>query len=300
MRFFDPREGFSIKGFASTYELVRPINSGSATTIWEARDSVHGTFTVAKILDEACPIYFEHGPFLRPYFFQEAHVLASLFHCGIVDIRDFGFIDGRTPFFILERLRGIPLNEFIKMRKPISNAQFVLSLAIRLCEIMSMIHEKGIIYADLKPENLFIRPPFLPSFLTLLDFGLIRFSDPSLNKIQFMPSGQPAYAAPEALMREPVDFRTDIFGIGVVMYEAMCGSSVFASSQVEYRKVFPHIRPYSFRQRRVTVLEELEDAIMRCLEPDPNDRFQTVEELKQALEEIGDNYLVPKVPYPGK
>ena len=247
------------------YELVSAIGRGGMGEVWKARDTRLDRTVAIKF----CPNQFS-GRFLR-----EARAVAALNHPNICTLHDIGpdylvmeFIDGTSP------------------RGPLAPAEAV-RLALGIAAALEAAHCKGITHRDLKPANVLVTQ----SGIKLLDFGLALVNDnagmgiadaPTALSVPGAVMGTVAYMSPEQAQGKPADARSDIFSFGLVLYELLSGRRAFAgNSEVETMAAIIRDEPAP-----LDAPPKLSIIVMRCLRKLPASRFQTISEVRAALEQV--------------
>ena len=265
------------------YEVGEQIGAGGMGEVYKARDPRLGRDVAIKIIS-ATPDSDRLARFER-----ETRATAVLAHPNILTIFDVGTHDG-LPFLVSELLDGQTLGRRLAAGRvePVR----AIELAIQLVKGVAAAHALRIVHRDLKPENLFVTGH---GTLKILDFGLAKlknadFGDPAQSTIEMSDPnrliGTPAYMAPEQLRGELVDERTDIFAIGTVLYEMVCGRHPFRrDSGAAMLAAILHERPAGL-DLSSGYPPAMERIVMHCLEKDPGDRFQTAGDLAFALESI--------------
>jgi predicted Ser/Thr protein kinase len=222
------------------YELVDRLGEGGMGTLYLARDPALGRTVAIKLLSV-------RSAELRERFEREARAAAALKHHNIVTIYDVGDEDGQ-PFIAMEFVAGETLAEIVSRRAPLSPLRKI-ELLQELCSGLGYAHRSGIVHRDIKPANLMVSAE---GPLKILDFGLARVisgpTQPELTRAGVM-IGTPHYMSPEQIEGRPIDHRTDIFSVGLVMYELL-----------SYRRAYQGDSPYGVVHRILTS------------EPDPLDR----------------------------
>jgi tetratricopeptide (TPR) repeat protein len=225
----------------------------------------------------------------RKQFHKEALALAKLNHPNIETIYEFGSQDG-LDFLVMELIPGLPLSEKLK-EGPLSERD-VLRFGVQLCEGLAAAHSRGVIHRDLKPSNLFVTPE---NRLKILDFGLANLLKPqeeadvarTLTGEQGKVAGTLPYMSPEQLRGEPVDVRSDIYSAGAVLYEMATGSRPFPfASSVQLIGAILHKEPVPLRTFHERFPAGLEAVILKSLDKEASERYQTARELRTALETL--------------
>jgi serine/threonine-protein kinase len=235
-------------------------------------------------------------------FVQEAQSATSIGHENIIDISDFGRLKDGTVYFVMEYLNGTALNGLIKRGGSIPVGQAVNVLK-QIASALGAAHTRGIVHRDLKPDNIYlIKRGDDDSFVKVLDFGIAKVGGAS-NKLTRtgMVFGTPHYMSPEQAAGQSVDARTDIYALGVIMYEMFTGRVPFDAdtfmavlTKHMFEKPQPMSSPHAERQ-----LGALEQITMRALEKKPENRYQTMQELIEDLDRfVGGGRLRPRAMTP--
>ena len=217
-------------------------------------------------------------------FHEEARRLSLLNHNGIVRLLDWDVIDQQLPYLVLQYLEGEDLRGVLQQRSSAVPLETLRVWFLALAEALGYAHQKGVIHRDLKSANVMICSDGKP---VLIDFGIARDQDMSaLVKItqEGTLPGTWLYMSPEQAREECVDQRSDLYSFGVVMYEALTGKLPFEGEcwqELYQQTVFSPPEP--LRDSRPEIPETLENVVLRCLMKEPEQRYQTCEELAQAL-----------------
>ncbi|MCC6645775.1 MAG: serine/threonine protein kinase [Polyangiaceae bacterium] len=222
-------------------------------------------------------------------FLREARTAARLQGEHVARVIDVGTLDEGTPFLVMEYLEGRDLADTLKLRGALPQDEAV-TYVLQACEALAEAHAAGIVHRDLKPANLFLaRRPDGTAAVKVLDFGISKASmydsvDAALTRESAM-MGSPAYMSPEQLRSaRDVDHRTDVWSLGVVLYELLTGRVVFdAATLPDLHVQILSAAPSSVRVRRPELPPLLDGVVMRCLEKDPARRFSSVADLAAAL-----------------
>ena len=257
------------------YRIVEKIGAGGKGEVYRARDEHLARDVAIKVLPQDALI----SESARKNFRTEALILSQLNHPNITTIHDFCKQQG-VDFLVMEYIPGITLNH--KLAAQSLPEKEVVRLGIQLAEGLAAAHEKGIVHRDLKPGNLRLTDD---GRLKILDFGLAMLFFPDTvgattdSETQTMAGTLP-YMAPEQLIGAKIDGRTDIHAAGSVLYEMATGQRPFA--EIERSQLISAIQRRPPRLPRATnprLSPELERIIMKCLEKDPEDRYQSAREL---------------------
>lgn len=243
------------------YELITPIGAGGMGEIWKARDARLNRVVAVKRLKETHGSRFE----------QEARAIAALNHPYICQIYDVG-----VDYLVLEYIEGKPLEGPLEIREAIR-------LCLQVIAALEAAHHRGVIHRDLKPANILVTSE---GSAKLLDFGLAKQIENSdqTQTIEGTVIGTVAYMSPEQAAGRPLDIRTDIFSFGAVLYELLSGRRPFEGhNAISVLAAVIHKDP-----QFLETSPELLQIVNRCLAKRPEDRFQTVHDLKHALESVRD------------
>ena len=266
-----------------SYRIVQSLAKGGMGEVFLARHEIMDRSAVVKVLH---PDLSQHKDQVAR-FFNEARAAASIQHPGIVDVFDVGYADGRA-YIVMEHLRGENLAERLE-RDPFELAP-AIAITRQLVGALRAAHERGIVHRDLKPENIYVvSDPDIPSGerVKILDFGVAKLAQEHSPSMTARGSifGTPAYMAPEQCTdAAAVDHRADLYALGCIVYELLCGTPPFGRGGLEL--LASHLRdtPPPLHEHGVAVPDELDDLVMRLLAKAPADRFQSCDELIQALE----------------
>lgn len=257
------------------YKILQQIGSGGMAWVYLAEDTSTGARVAIKVL---FPQYSEDIAYTQR-FIREAKVALSLSEQHIVKVLDYG-ADRDTHYLVMEYIEGRDVKRILQEDGPFSVEQ-VLDVAAQVALALQHADEHGIVHRDIKPQNLMITPA---GMVKLLDLGIARVhSLPSLTQSGFV--GSLYYISPEQAMGGRTDIRSDIYSLGIVMYEMLAGAPPF-SADTPWMIVNMHISGQSIplTQRRPDVPEDVEWLISKCMAKDAQDRFQTPTELLEAVQ----------------
>jgi serine/threonine protein kinase len=277
------------KTIAGRYSLVRLLGDGGMGAVYKAEDNVLRRFVAIKLLHPAAAA----NPAAVERFLREAQAAASIGHPNIIDILDFGEADGK-PYLVMEYLRGRSLADAIHTDGALP-VKLCAGIATHGLAGLQAAHDRGILHRDLKPANLMLVARFGDrSFVKLLDFGFAALLGGALpNDKTLTPArtlvGTPAYAAPERLRGDDRrDPRTDLYSLGVVLYEMLAGVRPFdASTFSELARKVQNEPPPSLRLYRPDAPEALERVVNKALSKNPEERWPDAETFAAALVPFG-------------
>ncbi len=269
------------------YQVLSLLGAGGMGEVWLARDSQLERNVALKLLPEQ---YTRSQTHVRR-FAQEARAASALNHPNIITIHEIGEVEG-THYIITEFVEGQTLREMLAQPMLLATA---LEIVIQIADALVAAHKAGIVHRDLKPENVMVRPDGL---VKVLDFGLAKLADrsevdteaPTAIQVKTDPGtvmGTINYMSPEQALAQKIDQRTDIFSLGVMLYEMVTGERPFqgASNPAIYAAILHHT-PVPVTESHPDLPHELQWIIEHALEKDRELRFQTASDLKAALKTL--------------
>jgi eukaryotic-like serine/threonine-protein kinase len=275
------------------YEIVREVGRGSMGVVYEAHDPNIGRRIALKVLRQ--DRMTDQGFVKR--FLREARAIGRLSHPSIVAVYDVGEDQG-VVYIAMEFLEGTPLNEVIRERT--LTTEQIVDVGIQVAETLDYAHQKGVVHRDIKPSNMILQSD---GKIKITDFGIAHIEDASGTVATQVGEimGTPAYMAPEQVLGNPVDGRTDIFSLGALLYEWNAGRRPFGGEGKGLPTIFNEIVNVAPPEPLVSVPgipAWLSQCIMKCLAKAPEERFQTGKELADALRTEGQTSLKEQEPVP--
>jgi serine/threonine protein kinase len=284
------------------YEIFSLLRKGGLGEVYRGRDPRLGRDVAIKVL----PSNASSDPGRLHRFEQEARAAAALNHPNILAVYDVGVDDG-APYIVSELLEGETLRD--RLAGGPAAVRTALDYAVQIAHGLAAAHEKDIVHRDLKPDNIFVTPD---GRVKILDFGLAKLVDQESTGVvsSVLPTSPPGtspglvlgttgYMSPEQVRGAPVDHRTDVFALGVVLYEMLTGRRPFARETVPetmtaiLRDDIPDIHSSTSQ-----IPAPLEQVLRRCLDKDPSCRFQSTQDLAVALSTVGDITPAPEAVIP--
>lgn len=258
------------------YIVTGVLGSGAMGTVYRALDPLIERTVALKVLAIDMHTSGESG--FRERFFREAKSAGSLSHPNVVTIHDVGECNG-TPYIAMEFLPGLTLRESLDSGVVLP-VRKIIDIGMLVARGLDYAHQSGVIHRDIKPANIMLARS---GTVKIMDFGIAIATDTSRT----MPDavlGSPRYMAPEQILNAPVDARTDVFALGVVLYEMLAGKEPFEGSTIPavMHKVL-HVDPAPPISFNPDVPPALDAIVMRALAKDPRDRFQRAKDLGRAL-----------------
>lgn len=269
---------------ADRYELLAQIGEGGMGSVWNARHLALEAPVAIKFVrvDGNDPERF-HARFQR-----EAKLAASVRHRNVVSITDYGRLGDGAAFMVMDFLEGEPLSKYLHVRPPAAEMVYLVELATRG---LVAVHDAGIVHRDLKPENIFLVRDATGVYPKLIDFGISKHMRPDGERRSAVTTtdgaivGTPAYMSPEqARGLLDLDQRTDIYSMGVILYEGLAGHLPYDSPYVGdliLAIVMGGARP--LHELRPDLDPRLCDVVMKAMHQDAAQRYQSARELLQAL-----------------
>ena len=276
----------SLGALVGPYRILAPLGAGGMGEVYRARDEKLNRDVALKILSADLAANAEH---LRR-FQQEAHAASALNHPNIITIYDIGHFNG-TAYISMELVDGQDLRSAqAGQRMPIKN---VLRVVVKVADGLAAAHERGIVHRDLKPENVMISRD---GFVKILDFGLAKLVRPITESQTTAPHTTPgavfgtvAYMSPEQAAGRNLDFRSDQFSLGVILYEMLTGRMPFSeATAAETLAAIIRHEPPSASAVNEAIPPELQRIIDRCLAKDPAERYASTRDLARDLREVRD------------
>src|SRR5690242_9583647 len=282
------------------YQIVNLIGEGGMGEVYLATDTTLGRRVALKVL----PTFVSKDPERLRRFTQEARAASRLSHPNVCVVHEIGETDDGRPFIAMEYVEGVTLRQ--RMREHAMKLGDVLDIAIQIADALTAAHEAGIVHRDIKPENIVLRPE---GYVKILDFGLAKLTErykgvshATMSTLLFDSSpgtviGTAAYMSPEQARGVGVDERTDVWGLGVVLYEMASGRPPFTGetpTDVVVAIVEKEQLPIS--QFVEGTPPELERIVKKALRKDRNERYQSLKEMAIDLRSLRREHEVIKKP----
>jgi len=267
--------------FAGRYEIMGLLGKGGMGAVYRARDRQLDEVVAVKVLR---PEVVKDDPTLLDRFKHETKLARKITHRNVLRTHDFGDTEG-TPYISMEYVDGVTLKDLIQSKGALPLG-VGLRIAKQMCQGLDAAHRQGVIHRDIKPQNMLILPE--TGELKIMDFGIARGAEVKAGAGGLTTDGTvmgtPDYMAPEQAQGQPVDFRTDVYALGVVLFEVFTGTLPFKADN-PMATVLAHIQnpPPKPRSRNPKVPEELEALILRCMEKSPAARYDRVGDVLKDL-----------------
>src|SRR5580700_11044845 len=273
------------------FKIAALIARGGMGKVYRAEQAPLGRVCAIKVLN---PNYAgEHDPEFHKRFFLEASIASKLTHPNTVTIFDYGRTDDDIYYMAMEYLEGHTLHRAIREAGSFPEER-AAHVARQICRALREAHSLGVIHRDLKPANIFlVEHGDETDFVKVLDFGLVKNvsgdgkGEDLTQTGLFM--GSPKYMAPEQIRGDKVDARTDIYALGIIMYEMITGKVPFDrpnSVNILMAHVNEEAPPLRQMNPNTQVSAQFEEVIARCMAKSPDQRFRSMDEVLAALKRL--------------
>lgn len=270
---------------ANRYEIKSFLGAGGMSTVYKAWDVLIKREVALKVLH---PHLLADAKGALARFQREAHAVGKLDHQNIVKVHDFGTDQNGYPFLVMDFIGGRSLSDIIRNDGTLTPSSIV-DIFTQACDALAHAHQKGIVHRDLKPSNVML----IGNQVKILDFGIAKIIEGD-DDVQLTRTGEvcgsPLYMSPEQCHGEKLDARSDIYSIGCLIYEAFTGVPPFRADSV-FETLFKHMYevPKSLASLRSDVKEapKIEAVVLKCMAKKPKSRFQSMQELRQAIAKLG-------------
>ncbi|HEY5951558.1 MAG TPA: serine/threonine-protein kinase [Kofleriaceae bacterium] len=268
-----------------SYRITGELSRGGMGAVYRAEHAVLERVVAVKLLR---PELTENEELVNR-FINEARAASAIQHPGIIEVLDFGHSQDGRAYFVMEMLHGESLAQRIAKRGRLPERE-AAQIARGVASALTAAHGKGIVHRDLKPDNVFLIPdPDLGERPKVLDFGIAKLGERAPGDVKYTQTGAligtPLYMAPEqARAASGIDHRADLYSLGCMLYEMLVGEPPFVAvgaGEIIALQMFGSAKRPS--ERAITVAPDLETIVMRLLEKEPQDRFQTAGEVANAL-----------------
>lgn len=275
----DPLVGMRLDG---RFEIESVLGSGGMSVVYKAKQINVNRYVAIKTIR----MQLGRNSTARDRFQREVNTLCAMNHPHVVTVYDCVFGDDGAPFVVMDYLRGRSLDFLIAQDGPFTLDRF-LNIALQVLSALEHAHANGVVHRDIKPGNIVLLDD-QTDFVKVVDFGLAKVEEENRKLTQSGEIlGSPPYMSPEQCLGKPGDIRSDIYSLGIVMYEMLTGmdpfnyvSSVFEMLQCHTSSIPPTMKD---KNPDVSVPPEVEAVIFRAMEKDPSKRYQTIRELQDAL-----------------
>ncbi len=262
------------------YRLLQPLGSGGMAVVYKALDEMLERTVAVKILRED----YTNDRDFREQFKQEAKAAANLSHPNIVTVHDFG-LDESQVFIVIEYIDGTDLKSLIREKKRFS-IEDTVSLMTQACAGIGYAHRAGLVHCDVKPHNMLVSNDFR---LKVTDFGIARaLATIHPDEKSDVVWGSPHYFSPEQAAGQAPSPASDVYSLGVILYEMLTGQLPFeASESTELARLHRIQEPIPPRRINPSIPEALEEITLKVLSKEPSARYRTADQLGRVLLSFG-------------
>ncbi len=274
-------EQYTGKRLDGRYEIHEVIGVGGMAVVYRAYDTIDDRTVAVKILKDE---YSQNEEFLRR-FRNESKAIAVLSHPNIVKVYDVSIGD-RIQYIVEEYIDGITLKEYLDQQKEIKWKE-AIHFVVQILRALQHAHGKGIVHRDIKPQNIML---LQDGTIKVTDFGIARFSRSDTHTMTDKAIGSVHYIAPEQARGDYTDEKTDLYSVGVMLYEMLTGRLPFeADSAVSVAIMQLQTDPKPPREINPSIPEGLEEITLRAMQKDPERRYQSAAEMLRDIEEFRRN-----------
>lgn len=268
------------------YQLIEEINAGGMAVLYKAQDLELGRLVAVKVLRPS----LANNPAFLTRFRQEARAAANLSHPNIVTVHDVGQ-DGNTHYIVMEYVPGQNLKQLLRAHGAFE-VDAALDIIIEVCKGVGYAHRAGLVHCDIKPQNILVTPD---NSIKVADFGIARAltAAPS-EETEKIVWGSPPYFSPEQATAENLTPASDVYSIGVVLFELLTGQLPFSGS--DYRELaLAHLQqePPSILDFNPALPPELDRIIRKVLSKEPSARYRTADQLGRILQKYREQGVQP-------
>ena len=296
-----PEAGLIGKVIDGRYRILEKLGEGGSGIVYKAEHTVFQNFIAIKVLH---PRHASDERALRR-FLHEARTVVRLRHPNAIAVHEFGVV-GNLPYLVMEYVEGLSLTNLIIQEGPFTLSR-TFEITKQICAALTSAHGMGIVHRDLKPDNIMIRPKKDGEELVqVLDFGIAKILTPTTPEAanitrEGVPCGTPHYMSPEQVLAKELDHRSDLYSLGIIIYEMLTGTAPFSECspiEVMFKQIHSVPIPPSEFCPELNIPENIERVVAKLLEKEPSRRFQTAEELVADFELALRDQRSPSGPLP--
>ena len=271
------------KRLGGRYDIKELIGVGGMANVYKATDIIEDKIVAVKILKDE---YLSNDEFLRR-FRNESKAIAVLSHPNIVKIFDVSLGDG-IQYIVMEYVDGLTLKEYIEQQHVLRWKEAV-HFTVQILRALQHAHDKGIVHRDIKPQNIML---LQDGTIKVMDFGIARFARDDGRTVTDKAIGSVHYISPEQARGDVTDEKSDIYSVGVMLFEMLTGKLPFdADSAVSIALMQMQAIPKMPRQLNETIPEGLEEITVRAMQKDPSQRYQSAAEMLRDIDEFKRNQV---------
>jgi serine/threonine-protein kinase len=270
------------------YHLLEILGSGGMAVVYKAQDRMLERLVAIKVLRER----YSRDPAFRERFRQEARAAGNLSHPNIVTVHDFGY-DEKRLFIVMEYIPGETLKTIIE-REERFEVETAVPLIVQVCAGVGYAHRAGLVHCDMKPHNVLVTPD---RRVKVTDFGIARaLSSINPDERTEIVWGSPQYFSPEQARGMAPSPSSDVYGIGVILYQMLTGRLPFkAANSTELARMHRDLQPVPPAELNHAIPETVNDIVMKVLSKEPAARYRTADQLGRVLQSFTDRQGKPAV-----
>lgn len=263
------------------YEIVELIGVGGMADVYKATDIIDDKTVAVKILKNK---FADNEDFLRR-FRNESKAIAVLSHPNIVKILDVNFTD-KIQYIVMEYIDGITLKEFME-QQGVLKWKDAIHFTVQILRALQHAHDRGIVHRDIKPQNIML---FQDGTIKVMDFGIARFAREEGKTLSDKAIGSVHYISPEQARGEITDEKSDIYSVGVMLYEMLTGQKPFdGDNPVSVALMHMQYTPKNPKAINDTIPEGLEEIVLRAMQREPEKRYHSASEMIKDIDEFKKN-----------
>jgi serine/threonine protein kinase len=284
--------------FAGRYEVLEMLGRGGMGAVYKARNRINKNLRALKLMHA----HLVADPQVFRRFQQEATAAARINHPNAITIIDMGMAEDGRPYLIMDYLDGMSLSQLLKYKRKLRIKEAV-RIFLQMCGALAEAHSHGVIHRDIKPSNVMLLDgPDGEYIVKVVDFGIAKVfpqeGDPTMKDTTTGELfGSPPYMSPEQCLGKRLDYRSDIYSMGCLMYEVLTGAPPLVGQNAlgtMYRQINEMPTPLSDIEDDVRLIQRLDEIISKTLQKNPDARYQTIQELQADLESAGE-YSAKKI-----
>ncbi|MBX3134702.1 protein kinase [Candidatus Obscuribacterales bacterium] len=272
------------------YKVVEEVGRGGMSAVYKGIHELMDRTVAIKVL---LPQLVSDQISIKR-FQQEAQAASHLQHPNVITVYDYGFVASGQPYLVMDFLEGESLADIIRRDKQVP-VKRMIPIFMQACEALEHAHQKGVIHRDLKSSNIMLIDfEGKKDFVKVVDFGIAKLMPSSGKQSQNLTQtgevfGSPIYMSPEQCMAQSLDARSDIYSMGAMMYESLTGQPpLMGNSIIDTMQMHMSTPPKPFRESRpdLDIPEALERVVLKALAKKPEQRYQSMQELRDAMEGV--------------
>jgi serine/threonine protein kinase len=266
--------------FGGRYEILRMLGEGGTARVYKALDPRTGKHVAIKVIE---------GPRNQTWaarLLREVELLRSIRHPNVVEVTDGGQRENGSPYLVMEYLEGETLGQLLR-RSPSLPVEATLAVISDVAAGLAATHVRGVIHRDVKPDNLFLVEDHGDvQRAKVFDFGFARLQGGGGLTAKGFILGTPEYMAPEQAVNDPTGQRTDVYGLGVVMYRMLTGVLPFGGEPAALLAKHLYVPPRPPRELRPEIPKDVEAVVLNALRKIPRNRYPSMQDFMEDLERL--------------